>query len=155
MPSWVLVSLTVASISQIFERRKVTLPHRAVNQAQRQSGPAISSDPGAGGSLLTPANRPCDTLRPFARRSRSTLMPDEKKQSHTLADHLLGQDFVHEHDGDADHDHDHFDFDPEERIEDNPIWIQDHVTLVTVGIDIGSVSPRVIMFPSRTPTIRH
>ena len=71
-------------------------------------------------------------------------MPDDKKQSHTLADHLLGQDFVHEHDGDADHDHDHFEFDPEERIEDNPIWIQDHVTLVTVGIDIGSSGTQVI-----------
>src|SRR6266481_6480905 len=69
---------------------------------------------------------------------------DDKKQSHTLSDHLLGQDFVHEHDGDADHDHDHFDFDAEERLEDNPIWIQDHVTLVTVGIDIGSAGTQVI-----------
>src|SRR5437764_257557 len=71
-------------------------------------------------------------------------MADEKKPSHTLSDHLLGQDFVHEHDGDADHDHDYFEFDPEERIEDNPIWIQDHVTLVTVGIDIGSSGRQVI-----------
>ena len=71
-------------------------------------------------------------------------MADEKKPSHTLSDHLLGQDFVHEHDGDADHDHDYFEFDPEERIEDNPIWIQDHVTLVTVGIDIGSSGTQVI-----------
>jgi ethanolamine utilization protein EutA (predicted chaperonin) len=71
-------------------------------------------------------------------------MADDKKQSHTLSDHLLGQDFVHEHDGDADHDHDHFEFDAEERIEDNPIWIQDHVTLVTVGIDIGSSGTQVI-----------
>ena len=29
---------------------------------------------------------------------------DDKKQGHTLSDHVLGQDFVHEHDGDADHD---------------------------------------------------
>src|SRR5436305_2788005 len=71
-------------------------------------------------------------------------MADEKKPSHTLSDHLLGQDFVHEHDGDADHDHNYFEFDPEERIEDNPIWIQDHVTLVTVGIDIGSSGTQVI-----------
>src|SRR5437868_15397737 len=71
-------------------------------------------------------------------------MADEKKPSHTLSDHLLGQDFVHEHDGDADHDHDYFEFDPEERIEDNPIWIQDHVTLLTVGIDIGSAGTQVI-----------
>src|SRR6266446_7448218 len=69
---------------------------------------------------------------------------NKEKGSHTLSDHLLGQDFVHEHDGDADHDHDHFDFDAEERLEDNPIWIQDHVTLVTVGIDIGSAGTQVI-----------
>jgi ethanolamine utilization protein EutA len=69
---------------------------------------------------------------------------DDKKQSHTLSDHLLGQDFVHAHDGDADHDHDHFDFDVDEKLEENPIWIQDHVTLVTVGIDIGSAGTQVI-----------
>src|SRR5438477_4345065 len=69
---------------------------------------------------------------------------NDKKQGHSLTDHLLGRDFVHEHDGDADHDHDHFDFDVDERIEDNPIWIQDHVTLVTVGIDIGSSGTQVI-----------
>ena len=69
---------------------------------------------------------------------------DDKKPGHTLSDHLLGKDFVHAHDGDADHDHDHFDLDVEERLEDNPIWIQDHVTLVTVGIDIGSSGTQVI-----------
>jgi ethanolamine utilization protein EutA len=69
---------------------------------------------------------------------------NDKKQGHTLSDHLLGRDFVHEHDGDADHDHDHFDIDVNERLEDNPIWIQDHVTLVTVGIDIGSSGTQVI-----------
>jgi ethanolamine utilization protein EutA len=68
----------------------------------------------------------------------------EEKAKHTLADHLLGQDFVHDHDGDADHDHDHFELDPDERLEDNPIWIQDHVTLVSVGIDIGSAGTQVI-----------
>jgi ethanolamine utilization protein EutA len=71
-------------------------------------------------------------------------MADEKKPGHTLADHLLGQDFVHDHDGDADHDHDHFEFGDEGPIEENPIWIQDHVTLVTVGIDIGSSGTQVI-----------
>jgi ethanolamine utilization protein EutA len=71
-------------------------------------------------------------------------MADDQKRSHTLADHLLGQDVVHDHNGDADHDHDHFEFDPDERLEDNPIWIQDHVTLVTVGIDIGSSGTQVI-----------
>jgi ethanolamine utilization protein EutA len=69
---------------------------------------------------------------------------DDTKTGHSLTDHLLGQNFVHEHDGAADHDHDHFDFDVDERLEDNPIWIQDHVTLVTVGIDIGSAGTQVI-----------
>jgi ethanolamine utilization protein EutA len=69
---------------------------------------------------------------------------DDKKSGHTLADHVLGQDFVHEHDGDADHDHDHFEFDDDGPLEANPIWIQDHVTLVTVGIDIGSSGTQVI-----------
>ena len=69
---------------------------------------------------------------------------EDKKQAHSLSDHVLGQDFVHEHDGDADHDHDHFEFDADGPLEDNPIWIQDHVTLVTVGIDIGSSGTQVI-----------
>ncbi|TMJ34305.1 MAG: recombinase, partial [Alphaproteobacteria bacterium] len=69
---------------------------------------------------------------------------DDKKQSHTLADHLLGENFVHHHEGDADHDHDHFDLDDAGPLEENPIWIQDHVTLVTVGIDIGSSGTQVI-----------
>ena len=71
-------------------------------------------------------------------------MAEDKKQGHTLSDHLLGQDFVHEHEGDADHDHDHFEFDADAPLEENPIWIQDHVTLVTVGIDIGSSGTQVI-----------
>jgi ethanolamine utilization protein EutA len=71
-------------------------------------------------------------------------MAEDRKPSHTVADHLLGQDVVHEHDGDADHDHDHFEFDSDKRLEENPIWIQDHVTLVTVGIDIGSSGTQVI-----------
>src|SRR6266568_4584135 len=71
-------------------------------------------------------------------------MAEDPKRSHTLADHLLGQDVAHAHDGEADHDHDHFEVDPDERLEENPIWIQDHVTLVTVGIDIGSAGTQVI-----------
>src|SRR5712675_2287855 len=70
--------------------------------------------------------------------------PNDKKQSHTLTDHLLGQDVAHAHDGEADHDHDHFEFDADGPLEENPIWIQDHVTLVTVGIDIGSSGTQVI-----------
>src|SRR5260370_7201670 len=80
-------------------------------------------------------------------------MAEDRKPSHTVADHLLGQDVVHEHDGDADHDHDHFEFDSDERLEENPIWIQDHVTLVTVGIDIGSAGTPGIF--SRTNPRRH
>src|SRR5258707_6856506 len=71
-------------------------------------------------------------------------MAEDQKRSHTLADHLLGQDVAHAHDGEADHDHDHFEFDADEKLEENPIWIADHVTLVTVGIDIGSAGTQVI-----------
>src|SRR5437660_11158952 len=71
-------------------------------------------------------------------------MAEDPKRSHTLADHLLGQDVAHAHDGEADHDHDHVEVDPDERLEENPIWIQDHVTLLTVGIDVGSAGTQVI-----------
>jgi ethanolamine utilization protein EutA len=70
---------------------------------------------------------------------------DKSDQSgHSLADHVLGSDFTHEHEGVADHDHDHFEFDDDGPIEQNPIWLQDHVTLVSVGIDIGSSGTQVI-----------
>jgi ethanolamine utilization protein EutA len=63
------------------------------------------------------------------------------KTSHTLADHVYGLDLEHTHDGYADHDHDFPDDGP---LEDNPIWIADHVSLMTVGIDIGSSGTQVI-----------
>src|SRR5262245_31473255 len=66
----------------------------------------------------------------------------DNKAKHTLADHAYGEDLVHVHDGDADHDHDQFDVDGP--LEENPLWIQDHVTLVSVGIDIGSSGTQVI-----------
>jgi len=66
----------------------------------------------------------------------------KKSGAHTVADHLYGQDLMHEHEGEADHDHDWVDDD--ERLEDNPLWIQDHVTLHSVGIDIGSAGTQVI-----------
>jgi ethanolamine utilization protein EutA len=73
-------------------------------------------------------------------------MPDGKtpKKPHSLADHLHGHDYDHVHDGDeaADHDHDHFDEDGNP--EDSPLWAQDHVTLRSVGIDIGSSGTQVI-----------
>jgi ethanolamine utilization protein EutA len=66
------------------------------------------------------------------------------KKPHTLADHLMGEDGVHSHaEGDFDHDHDHDDFgeyDPE----NDALWLQDHITLVSVGIDIGSSGTQVI-----------
>lgn len=75
-------------------------------------------------------------------------MPDNKepkpKRTHSLEDHRHGEDFGHSHEGDeaADHDHDHFDADG--NLEDNPLWIQDHVSLASVGIDIGSSGTQVI-----------
>src|SRR6202165_5556808 len=63
------------------------------------------------------------------------------KQSHTVADHSLGIDLAHTHDGYADHDHD---FPDELPLEEHPIWIADHVSLETVGIDIGSSGTQVI-----------
>jgi ethanolamine utilization protein EutA len=75
-------------------------------------------------------------------------MPDDKgpgpKGGHSLADHLYGQDYAHSHDGDegADHDHDHFEGDGTP--ESDPLWIADHVSLRSVGIDIGSSGTQVI-----------
>src|SRR6267142_1490888 len=66
--------------------------------------------------------------------------PKDKK-SHTLADHTYGLDLAHTHDGYADHDHD---FPDETPLEENPIWIADHVSLTTVGVDIGSSGTQVI-----------
>jgi len=66
----------------------------------------------------------------------------KKTAAHTVADHLYGQDLMHEHEGDSDHDHDWID--ENERLEDNPLWIQDHVTLHSVGIDIGSAGTQII-----------
>ena len=49
---------------------------------------------------------------------------DKKTGGHTLADHLYGQNIVHEHDEDSDHDHDHdYDFENDDGpLEDNPLW---------------------------------
>src|SRR5271156_5349843 len=73
---------------------------------------------------------------------------DLKKRGHTLGDHLYGQNIVHQHDEDSDHDHDHdhdYDYEDDEvALEDNPLWRQDFVSLMTVGIDIGSSGTQVI-----------
>jgi ethanolamine utilization protein EutA len=70
--------------------------------------------------------------------------PDEKPpRAHRLDDHLLGVDAMHSHEGlDADHDHD------DSGIEDDPaassLWLQDNLTLLSVGIDIGSAGTQVL-----------
>jgi ethanolamine utilization protein EutA len=64
------------------------------------------------------------------------------KRSHSLADHSFGESLGHVHDGDSDHDHDHFD--PDQSLEDNPLWLQDNVSLVSVGMDIGSSGTQII-----------
>ncbi|HEV8015471.1 MAG TPA: ethanolamine ammonia-lyase reactivating factor EutA [Stellaceae bacterium] len=65
-------------------------------------------------------------------------------RTHRLADHAYGEELSHAHlPGEvSDHDHDHFETDGP--LEGNPIWIQDHVSLVSVGIDIGSSGTQVI-----------
>lgn len=65
----------------------------------------------------------------------------EQRKGHTVEDHRLGIDFAHVHDGAADHDHD---FEDDGPLEENPLWQQDHVTLVSVGMDIGSSGTQVI-----------
>ena len=62
--------------------------------------------------------------------------------AHTISDHAYGAGQAHIHDGDADHDHDNFSSDGP--LEDNPLWMADHVTLTSVGIDIGSAGTQVI-----------
>jgi ethanolamine utilization protein EutA len=68
-------------------------------------------------------------------------MTADSPKSHSLTDHQLGLDLDHVHDGFADHDHD---FPDEGPLEQNPIWLQDRVTLTSVGIDIGSSGTQVI-----------
>ena len=67
-----------------------------------------------------------------------------EKKSHTIGDHQFGEDFYHSHDGEEGADHDHDDFADDGSIENNPIWIADHVALVSVGIDIGSSGTQVV-----------
>src|SRR6185312_8970341 len=65
-----------------------------------------------------------------------------EEKTHGLADHRYGQELSHRHNGESDHDHD--DFEGDGPLEENPLWIQDHVTLTSVGIDIGSSGTQVI-----------
>jgi ethanolamine utilization protein EutA len=65
-------------------------------------------------------------------------------KKHTLLDHLQGAEAAHAHaEGEFDHDHDHDDI-GEYDVENDALWQQDHITLVSVGIDIGSSGTQVI-----------
>jgi ethanolamine utilization protein EutA len=65
-------------------------------------------------------------------------------KSHIVTDHSWGQNLNHLHVAGQAYDHDHDHFDDDGPIEDNPLWIADHVSLVSVGIDIGSSGTQVI-----------
>src|SRR6202166_1109518 len=75
-------------------------------------------------------------------------MVDEKvpasDPAHALQDHAFGRELTHAHAPGAAYDHDHDDFESQGPLEANPIWIQDHVSLTSVGIDIGSSGTQVI-----------
>src|SRR5450432_392614 len=65
-------------------------------------------------------------------------------KKHTLVDHMMGEGGLHAHaEGEYDHDHDHDDL-GEHDLENDALWQQDHITLVSVGIDIGSSGTQVI-----------
>jgi ethanolamine utilization protein EutA len=67
----------------------------------------------------------------------------ENKGPHRLEDHLLGMDPMHSHEeGEADHDHD--DVGGESDPTTSSLWLQDNITLLSVGIDIGSAGTQVI-----------
>jgi ethanolamine utilization protein EutA len=69
----------------------------------------------------------------------------EQKRRHTLEDHLLGTDPMHSHDeGEADHDHDHDDVGGDDDPTSSSLWLQDNLTLTSVGIDIGSAGTQAI-----------
>jgi ethanolamine utilization protein EutA len=70
--------------------------------------------------------------------------PADSAATHRLDDHRQGEAVTHVHaPGESfDHDHDHFEGDG--NLEDNALWVQDHVSLVSVGIDIGSSGTQVV-----------
>src|SRR5215210_8697752 len=71
---------------------------------------------------------------------------DQKRQPHSLEDHLSGLDPMHSHEegDDSDHDHDHDDVGGEYDPTTTSLWAQDNITLVSVGIDIGSAGTQVV-----------
>ena len=95
-----------------------------------------------------PAARTTVRARSASNRSRSEPQPcltaTGDKRSHSLTDHQYGVDTSHTHEGNEGADHDHDYLGPEGPLEENPIWIQDHVSLLSVGVDIGSSGTQVI-----------
>ncbi len=63
---------------------------------------------------------------------------------HSVDDHAGGQEHGHVHDEDGDHDHDHDHFAGGDDLENNSLWIADNITLVSVGIDIGSSGTQIV-----------
>jgi ethanolamine utilization protein EutA len=66
------------------------------------------------------------------------------ESTHALQDHAYGQELTHAHSPGVEYDHDHDDFESTGPLEENAIWIQDHVSLTSVGIDIGSSGTQVL-----------
>ena len=70
---------------------------------------------------------------------------DNRERRHTLEDHLLGMDPMHSHEeGEADHDHDHDDVGGDYDPTSTSLWLQDNLSLLSVGIDIGSAGTQII-----------
>src|SRR6266851_427927 len=109
---------------------------------RRSCATTTSRDSPSGVSHPRSFSRP---KRSKASRSEPAMADTPERKPHTLQDHLLGVDGVHEHEEDSDHDHDHdhddfADFDPDT----DALWQQDRLTLLSVGIDIGSSGTQVI-----------
>ena len=68
----------------------------------------------------------------------------EEKRPHRLDDHFLGVDPARSHEEGQDDDHDHDDLDGEVDPVSSSMWLQDNITLLSVGIDIGSAGTQVI-----------
>ncbi len=87
------------------------------------------------------------TIRPQGDDQAASQAPAEEGAAaapppvHRVSDHAFGLALDHSHLGEADHDHDDV---PDQALEDNPIWVADHVSLLSVGIDIGSSGTQVL-----------
>lgn len=71
---------------------------------------------------------------------------DDADHGHSHGGHSHAHEHGHAHHHDNDHVHfsDDHDDQPDERLEDNALWINDHISLNSVGIDIGSAGTQVI-----------